>query len=109
MDDHVIICFNLIVNNPVISFINTPTNSLRQKNEVSFNATGIKAGNWSGTIGEALGTFTRGLPESGAVYNTVARSRYTNVSSTLNQVIGRNTEALFMRGAAPLQGFLFLL
>jgi hypothetical protein len=57
-------------------------------------------GNWSGTIGEALGTFTRGLPESGAVYNTVARSRYTNVSSTLNQV-GKNTEALFMRGAAP--------
>jgi hypothetical protein len=57
-------------------------------------------------LGEALGTFTRGLPESGAVYNTVARSRYTNVSSTLNQVIGINTEA-FMRGAAPYKGFLF--
>jgi hypothetical protein len=38
----------------------------------------------------------------------VARSRYTNVSSTLNQVIGiRNTEALFMRGAAPLQEAFF--
>jgi hypothetical protein len=55
-----------------------------------------------------LGTFSRALPTATEVYTSIVRSRYANVVTTLNQVLGcRNTEAMFTRGSLSRQGGLF--
>lgn len=71
--------------------------------------TNATAGLWTGTVGAGAGTFSRQLPTTTSIYTAIARARWANVVTTLNQVLGqRNTEAIFFRGAAANQGgFLF--
>jgi hypothetical protein len=63
---------------------------------------------WLGSVGATTGTFSRALPTATEVYTSIVRSRYANVVTTLNQVLGcRNTEAMFTRGSLSRQGGLF--
>ena len=72
--------------------------------------TAVTAGVWENTVGAAAGTFTRALPTTTNVYTAIPRSRWANVVTTLNQVLGqRNTEAIFFRGAAAGQGGFFFM
>jgi hypothetical protein len=68
----------------------------------------ITAGVWLGSVGATTGTFSRALPTATEVYTSIVRSRYANVVTTLNQVLGcRNTEAMFTRGSLSRQGGFF--
>lgn len=74
-----------------------------------WQSTNATAGVWEGTVGAGSGTFSRQLPVAGGtLYATVARARWANVVTTLNQVLGqRNTEAVFFRGSVAGQGGFF--
>jgi hypothetical protein len=64
-----------------------------------WNLTNATAGIWENTTGAGAGTYTTALPTDTNVFTATKRSRYANVITTLNQVLGqRNTEALFFRG-----------
>jgi hypothetical protein len=56
-----------------------------------------------------LQEFSRALPTATEVYTSIVRSRYANVVTTLNQVLGcRNTEAMFTRGSlSRARGFFY--
>lgn len=57
------------------------------------------AGVWDNTTGVGSGTSTTVLPSDTNVFTSTKRTRWANVITTLNQVLGqRNTEALFFRG-----------
>jgi len=82
--------------------------ALWQNNIVLWTTTGATAGLWIGTAGAGSGTFTSALPTTTNVYTATKRSRYANVVTTTNQVLGqRNTDAMFMRGGAAGQGGFF--
>jgi hypothetical protein len=73
-----------------------------------WNPTNVTAGVWLGSVGATTGT--RALPTATEVYTSIVRSRYANVVTTLNQVLGcRNTEAMFTRGSLSRQGGLFFM
>jgi hypothetical protein len=83
-------------------------NAFWQNNITMWNPTNVTAGVWLGSVGATTGTYTRALPISTAVYTSIVRSRYSNVVTTLNQVLGcRNTEAMFTRGSLSRQGGFF--
>jgi hypothetical protein len=66
------------------------------------------AGFWQGTSGAGAGTFSTGLPTVTNFYTAMKRTRYANVVTTLNQVLGqRNTENMFFRGSVAGQGGFF--
>ncbi len=68
--------------------------------EYLWTTTGAAAGLWHNTEGAGAGTFTSILPTSASKYGSMKRSLYSNVVTTLNQVLGqRNTDTLFFRGA----------
>ena len=70
--------------------------------------TAATAGLWLGTAGAGAGTFTSALPTTTNLYTAQKRSRWANVVTTTNQVLGqRSTEAMFFRGAATGQGGFF--
>jgi hypothetical protein len=72
-----------------------------------WNTTNTINGSWTGTIG-GVGTYSTGLPSTTSVYTSVKRGRYSNVVTTLNQVLGkRNIEAMYMRGSIAGQGGFF--
>lgn len=82
--------------------------SFWQNNICLWSATNAAVGVWLGTVGAGAGTFTSGLPTTTSIYTTTRRSRYANVVTTTNQVLGqRNTDLMFMRGASAGQGGFF--
>lgn len=91
------------------SGVDTPLqNSFWQNNITMWNPTGVTAGLWIGTVGAGAGTFASPAYSSTNLYRTVRRSRYSNVVTTANQVLGqRNTEAMFTRGSVAGQGGFF--
>jgi len=59
------------------------------------------AGVWKNTAGTGAGTFAAVTPTDVNIYTSMKRSRYGNVVTTTNQVLGqRNTENIFFRGSA---------
>lgn len=65
-------------------------------------------GNWLGTAGIGSGSFSIVLPATTSTSQSIRRTRWANLVTTLNQVLGqRNTELLFFRGAAINQGGFF--
>lgn len=92
------------------SGLDTPIqNAFWQNNITMWNPTTATAGVWLGTAGAGAGTFTTALPTSTNIYTAIKRARYTNVVTTLNQVLGqRNTELMYQLGGTVGQGgFLF--
>ena len=79
-----------------------------QNNITMWSPTTATASVWMGTAGAGAGTYSTGLPTATSIYTSVKRGRWANVVTTLNQVLGqRNSEAIFMRGAAARQGGYF--
>jgi hypothetical protein len=60
-----------------------------QNNITIWNTTNTINGSWTGTIGSGVGTYSTGLPSTTSVYTSVKRGRYSNVVTTLNQVLGQ--------------------
>lgn len=92
------------------SGLDTPLqNAFWQNNITMWNPTNLTGGVWLGSVGVTTGTFTRALPTATNIYTSIVRSRYANVVTTLNQVLGcRNTESMFTRGSiSPQGGFFF--
>lgn len=92
------------------SGLDTPIqNSFWQNGVTMWNPTNATAGSWIGTVGAGAGTFASPAVSSASAYTTIRRSRYSNVVTTLNQVLGqRNTQAMYFRGnSAGLGGFFF--
>jgi len=98
---------NLKVKGP--SGLGTPLqNALWQNNITMWNPTTATAGVWLGTAGAGAGTFTTALPTSTNSYTAIKRSRYANVITTTNQVLGqRNTELMYQLGGTAGQGGFF--
>jgi len=91
------------------SGVDTPIqNAFFGNNITMWNTTTATAGVWLGTAGAGAGTYTTALPTTTSIYTAIKRARYTNIVTTLNQVLGqRNTEAIFFRGSAANQGGFF--
>ena len=68
-------------------------------------------GTWTGTTGTGTGTFadaTRITTGGGSLLQSMKRSTYANVATTLSQSLGQNmTETIFFRGVATNQGGFF--
>jgi len=98
---------NLKVKGP--SGLDTPLqNAFWQNNITMWNPTTATAGVWLGTAGAGAGTYTTALPTSTNIYTSIKRSRYANVITTLNQVLGqRNTELMYQLGGTAGQGGFF--
>ncbi len=68
-------------------------------------------GTWTGTTGTGTGTFadaTRITTGGGTLLQSMKRSTYANVATTLSQSLGQNmTETIFFRGAVTNQGGFF--
>lgn len=76
-----------------------------QNNVVAWLCTTATAGTWLGTAGGGSGTFSNVAPTFTNVYTATKRARYSNIVTTLNQVLGqRMTENIFWRGSAAGQG-----
>jgi hypothetical protein len=70
--------------------------------------TGATAGLWIGTVGAGAGTFSNPVFATTSLYTTMKRSRWANVITTANQVLGqRNTETMYFRGSVAGQGGFF--
>ncbi|TRX34946.1 hypothetical protein FNW52_12455 [Flavobacterium sp. ZT3R18] len=84
-------------------------NSFFDTNICMWQNTNTNVGLWTGTVGANAGTFSLGLPTTTNVYTSMKRSRYANIVTTTNQVLGqRNTEAMYFRGGATgIGGFFF--
>lgn len=91
------------------SGIDTPLQSaFWQNNIMQWSMTTATAGAWFGTSGSSTGTFANTPPSTTNLYTASKRSRYSNVVTTLNQVLGlRNNELTFFRGNAAGQGGFF--
>ena len=94
------------------SGVDTPFQPALFGNNVTiWNPTNATAGMWTGTVGAGAGTFSAILPGASNtnIYASVKRSRWANVVTTTNQVLGqRNTEAMYIRGnLASTGGFFF--
>lgn len=71
--------------------------SLWQNAITEWNNTNATAGIWINTVGAGAGTFSVGLPTITNNYTLGKRSRYANIVTTTNQVLGqRNTELMFL-------------
>lgn len=83
------------------SGISTPLqNAFWQNRIVMWNPTTATAGVWLGTAGAGAGTYSTALPTDTNQSTSIKRSRWANVVTTTNQVLGqRNTEAMFYRGS----------
>lgn len=82
--------------------------SFWQNNIMQWSMTTATAGVWFGTSGSSTGTFANTPPSTTNLYTACKRSRYSNVITTLNQVIGlRNNELTFFRGNTAGQGGFF--
>jgi hypothetical protein len=78
------------------------------KNITMWTTTNASAGLWLNTVGAGAGTGATSLPSAGSVYSSTKRALYSNVVTTLNQVLGqRNTESLFSLGNGADQGGFF--
>ncbi len=87
-----------------------PQTSLWKKVTYTWLSTNATNGQWTGTIGAGNGTYTNALPNTaGSIYAGMKRSRYANVVTTTNQLLGqRGTESLFFVGdVAGKGGFFF--
>jgi hypothetical protein len=75
----------------------------------AWNQSGATAGIWVHTVGAGAGTYLAIMPTAGGTALTrLRRSRYSNVVTTTNQVLGqRNSEAMFYRGAVAGEGGYF--
>jgi hypothetical protein len=79
-----------------------------QNNIVMWNPNNATGGVWLGTVGSGAGTYSGVLPTTTNIYTSMKRSRWANVATTLNQVLGqRNTEAMYARGSIANQGGFF--
>lgn len=77
-------------------------------NVTMWNCTNATAGSWMGSSGAGAGTFASPTLATTSIYTTIRRSRYSNVVTTLNQILGqRNSEAMFFRGNTANQGGFF--
>ena len=86
----------------------TLQNSFWDNNITKWALTTATAGVWEGTAGAGAGTYTTVLPTVTSLYTSIKRGVYSNVVTTLNQVLGqRNTEAMFFRGSVANQGGFF--
>jgi hypothetical protein len=57
------------------------------------------------TIGSGAGTYSTALPTITSVYTSIKKSRWANVVTTANQILGiRNAELMYTRGAVASQG-----
>jgi hypothetical protein len=82
--------------------------SFWQNNIMMWSQTTATAGSWFGTSGSSTGTFSNTPPTTTNLYTAQKRARWSNVITTLNQVIGtRNNELTFFRGNAAGQGGFF--
>ncbi len=76
---------------------------------VQWRPTTATGGLWVQTVGAGAGTFANTLPSNSTLLTQQKRARYSNVVTTLNQVLGqRNTEALFWRGDSANEGGFFI-
>lgn len=74
--------------------------ALWQGSQYVWTTTGATAGLWTNTVGAGAGTFTAQTSVSTSPYTAMKRSRWANVVTTTNQVLGqRNTDATFYVGA----------
>lgn len=92
------------------SGLDTPFQPALFANNMSlWTTTNATAGLWTGTVGAGAGTFSTIIPTFTNIYTSTRRSRYANVVTTTNQVLGqRNTEFMFFRGSiAATGGFFF--
>lgn len=77
-------------------------------NTILWTTTTSTAGFWTGTVGAAAGSFSTPALATTNIYTSIKRSRYANVVTTINQVLGqRNTETMFFRGNSVNQGGYF--
>ena len=84
--------------------------ALFQNANYLWTTTGATAGVWQNTAGQGNGTFqaTNPTTSGGTLYTVQKRSRYSNVVTTANQILGqRNTDAIFFRGGTAGQGGFF--
>ena len=89
------------------SFLQT---SFAENNITLWSTTNAATGTWMGTVGAGAGAFTGALPTNTNLYTVLKRSRYANVVTTVNQVVGqRNTEAMFFLGNIADQGGFFFI
>jgi hypothetical protein len=82
--------------------------ALWQGAQYLWTTTGATAGLWINTAGAGAGTFTAQNPTTTSLYTAMKRSRWANVVTTANQVLGqRNTDAIFFVGNTAGQGGFF--
>jgi hypothetical protein len=77
-------------------------------NITMWTPTTATAGVWLGTAGAGTGTYATVLPTTTNLGTARKRARWSNLVTTLNQVLGqRNTEAMYFRGNSTGQGGFF--
>ena len=92
--------------------LNTPfglQSALWSKNIMMWTTTAATAGVWLNGSGAGNGTFTNVNPTTGATkYQSIRRSTYANVITTLNQLLGQTAgQQCFFRGGTAGQGGFF--
>lgn len=72
--------------------------------------TNVTAGNWQGDLAVSAGTYSFGTIATTNTYTSMRRSRYANIVTNANQVLGViNTNATWLRGnAASIGGFFYV-
>lgn len=80
------------------SGLDTPLqNAFWQNNTTIWTPTTASAGFWQGTTGSGAGTYTTALPTTTSSYTAMKRGRWTNIVTTVNQILGqRNTELMYI-------------
>lgn len=75
-------------------------NAIYQNNIQIWTPTNVTAGAWQGDLSVTTGTYSLGTMSSpSTIYASMRRSRYANIVTTLNQVLGViNTNASWQRG-----------
>lgn len=83
-------------------------NAFWQNNITMWNPLTSTNGNWLGTVGTGAGTYANVTPSTASLYTSIKRSRWANVATTANQVLGqRNAEPIYTRGSVAGQGGFF--
>ena len=76
---------------------------------IQWRPTTVTAGLWVQTIGASAGTFANTLPSNSTLYTEQKRALYSNLVTTVDQVLGqRNTEAIWWRGDSAGEGGFFI-
>lgn len=82
--------------------------ALWQNNMVMWNATSASAGSAFGAVTSTGGTASAATLATTNLYTATKRTRYANVVTTTNQVLGaRSNDAVFFRGSVAGQGGFF--